>query len=119
MVDFFFVLCRIPLTLLGTIALSVAAGLVFLLEVPAAFVSFPVCAATTSRQWLRENWPGTFPATLRWFFSDAEGREEYETKTVSTWFGLGSEEVKVLKAWEPRGGLRLISDMWEWALAQE
>lgn len=107
------------IALVGTVLLACVGLLFFAVETALAVVWFPLCAATSSRSWLRSNWPGTYPQSLKWFFSPRDGREEYETKTVPTWFGLSSEQVKEFKGLEVRGGLRLIRDMWLWVSASD
>jgi hypothetical protein len=87
-VDFFVVLCRFVFAIMGTIFFVLAVAVLFLLETPAAFVLFPFCAVLCNRQWFRENWPGTYPESLRWFFSNRHGPS--------------------------RGGLGVIADMWTW-----
>src|SRR5579875_2637948 len=111
MLDVFFVLCRFPMAVVGTILLVLFGAVWFLAETPLAFLIFPLCAAVTSRTWLEANWPGTYPVSLKWFFSTSEGWEKYETR--STWLGF---QIKELTASEPRGGLRLIADMWTWVV---
>ena len=97
MVDFLFICCRLPLAAFGTFAILLGGAVLFLLETPLAVICFPMCAAFTSRGWLRSHWPGTYPSSLIWLFSTADGIEEYE----------------------PRGGFGLIQDMWKWVFEIE
>jgi hypothetical protein len=117
MVDVLYHACRWLIAFMGTFLLLIVACVLFVAETILAFVCFPACAAFASRSWLHAHWPGTYPLSLKWFFSDRQGREEYETKPTLTLLGFSIGEEKELVDWEMRGGLRLIADMWLWVRA--
>jgi hypothetical protein len=111
------VLIRLPLALIATLAILVFYFLFFLVELPAAIVVFPFAAAVANRDWLSENWPGTFPCSLRHLFSTEEAQQETrETPVIVRMFG---GEPSYVATTVPAGGMNVLGRVWEWAFCPD
>jgi hypothetical protein len=121
LLGFFVILFKLPIAIVATAALCVWALVFFAIETPLAAVSFPFVAVAVGRSGIGTTWPGTYPRSLRWFFSSSEQDVEgYETRSreIPALFGLSTRtetyNERVVRT--KKGGLKLIADVWAWVL---